>query len=348
MVQRSCFPNNHELPATVIPLELDRNADAGTFKGEMTFLDFDGTPLSAEQTKARFPNAVVGKVLDGSYRFKEEGFEAEVRSDIGVELAIGTFDPERQKDEWSNIEPDPGVQSWSDFQERVRPLFPRRYLFRGQGKPWRLRTSFHRTRRKDLVRYWREDMPALEQNLSHLLNGSFDLTNDKHVGAFFSLVQHHGYPTPLLDWSYSAHVAAFFAFQKADESSEKPVRVWAFDINAWEKDFPPEFNMANSGPHITRVETLAIENPRQAAQQGVGTLTSVSDMEFFLQNRQTDNDRKYIHAFDLPASERQQALSELAMMGVTAASLFPGLDGTCEALRGRFFGDLNKVPQATL
>lgn len=342
------FPNDSELPVTIVPLTLDRQSDHGSFSTEMLFADFDGQPLNDQQLANSFPSADVGRMLKGTYKFTKDGFEAQVQSDIGVELNIGTFNPESKKDEFSIIAAEPDVTDWDSFQEKVRSLVPRRYLFRGQSQPWRLRTRFHRTRRSDLIRYWNQDIPALHQNLSHILNNSFNLSDDRHVGAFFSLIQHHGYPTPVLDWTYSAYVAAFFAFQKCPENSDKPVRIWAFDITAWERDEHQLFNVPFSGPHVTRVETLAIENPRIIPQQGVGTLTSVSDLEYYLKNKEVDRNARYIRAFDLPAQQRPIALSELAMMGVTAASLFPGLDGACEALRGRFFGDLNKVRQNTL
>jgi hypothetical protein len=46
---------------------------------------------------------------------------------------------------------------------------------------------------------------------------------------------------------------------------------------------------------------------------------------------------KYLEAFDLRAAYRQEVMRELALMGVTAASLFAGLDGTCESLKERNF-----------
>jgi hypothetical protein len=46
--------------------------------------------------------------------------------------------------------------------------------------------------------------------------------------------------------------------------------------------------------------------------------------------------RKYLSAIDLPVSERKQVVQELGYMGITAGSLFPGLDGACEELRERY------------
>jgi hypothetical protein len=52
---------------------------------------------------------------------------------------------------------------------------------------------------------------------------------------------------------------------------------------------------------------------------------------------ETRNARKYIEVFDLAAGKRQYIMDELALMGITAGALFPGLDGACESLRERNF-----------
>lgn len=39
----------------------------------------------------------------------------------------------------------------------------------------------------------------------------------------------------------------------------------------------------------------------------------------------------------LPRRDRRQAMNELSYMGITAGSLFPGLDGACEELKERNF-----------
>ena len=48
-------------------------------------------------------------------------------------------------------------------------------------------------------------------------------------------------------------------------------------------------------------------------------------------------EKKYLQIIDLPLKERPRVMKDLSSMGITAGSLFPGLDGTCEELKERFF-----------
>jgi len=47
--------------------------------------------------------------------------------------------------------------------------------------------------------------------------------------------------------------------------------------------------------------------------------------------------QQFLQIIDLPLKERPLVMKELGGMGITAGSLFPGLDGTCEELRERPF-----------
>lgn len=46
----------------------------------------------------------------------------------------------------------------------------------------------------------------------------------------------------------------------------------------------------------------------------------------------TENHRT-LHAVDVPISQAVKALEDLKFMGVTAATMFPGLDGACKMMR---------------
>jgi hypothetical protein len=248
--------------------------------------------------------------------------------------------PRSKSDQPSEYRPQEGINTWSDFKSYAVKLEPGRFIFRGQANTQRLRTAFHRTSRKDLIKFIQKDVPALHRALSAQTKHVFNLANAFENGAFWNLIQHHGYPTPLLDWSESPFVAAFFAFQagRYRRSDGEFVRIFMFDRNAWCSAYNQLQKVAAAKPHFSILEALAIENQRAVPQQSLSSVTNVDDIETYIRLRETERATTFLQVFDLPHAERQSVLRELGMMGITAGSLFPGLDGACEELRARFFG----------
>lgn len=190
-----------------------------------------------------------------------------------------------------------------------------------------------------LVRYTAKDIPTAHRQLTARSRHVFNLENAQERGAFWNLLQHHGYPTPLLDWSYSPFVAAFFAYRRrqAGDSESANVRIFALNKAAWEKAFRQLDAVNFAQPHFSILAALAIENPRAIPQQALSSLTNIDDIEAYIRVCETQTNSQYLHAIDLPAALRPQVMAELSLMGITAGSLFPGLDGACEELMGRMF-----------
>jgi hypothetical protein len=113
-----------------------------------------------------------------------------------------------------------------------------------------------------------------------------------------------------------------------------------FDALGWKSDYPQLNSVVNVRPHFSLLEPFALENPRALPQQALSAVTTVDDLEGYLDQCGKAQGKTYLKAFDLPYSARTTILRELRLMGITAASLFPGLDGTCEAMRHQMFEDL--------
>jgi hypothetical protein len=241
----------------------------------------------------------------------------------------------------SELEPHQ-INTWERFKSYVNKLDRKRYIFRGQeNSAWRLRTSFFRAGRADLQRYELEDINNdINKIVSNHLQHTLELKNPQHFLSVIHLAQHHGYPTPLLDWTWSPYVAAFFAFRDLDpmktKNSRLKVRIFKFDVKEWNK-LPKADRIFPFLPHVSILDPLAIANNRAIPQQSCSAFSNLDDIESHVLQVETNHHLKYLEVFDLPIRMRDVVMHELALMGVTAGALFPGLDGAFAALKERNF-----------
>ena len=295
-------------------------------------------PTDWQQIKDQFPNANFPTTAQVNCEWTDHGFTIAWKTNIGTS---GTAHLPRGR----AVEPSEYVSkpntTWAQFKERILTLGHYRYMFRGQEQPWRLRTPFHRTGRGDMHRFFQVDVQTLRRHLSAHTSHFFDFRDDIQHAAFLHLIQHHGYPTPLLDWTYSPFVAAYFAYRKARPFGAgvamPAVRVFAFDKETWCSDFAQIFNIWDRRPHFSILEPVSIENERMVPQQALSTFSSLDDIETYIAFIERTNGKRYLEVFDLPLDEREHVLQELRLMGISAGSMFPGLEGACEELRERFF-----------
>ncbi len=332
------FPDNIKLPSSVAFFQTKDKKPKNEFKAVTIPINrITGLPLLREDFEKIYPGITHSKEADVIIHFKENELYLNAKTDIGIRMESNIV----KKPHTTSSDVMGDIKAWKEFKSFVSKLSRRKNLFRGQQKPWKLRTSFHRKGRYDLSRFIRIDIPQLHRNLCARTAHVFNLYIPDENGAFFNLVQHHGYPTPLLDWTYSPYVAAFFAFRDIpkNEASEDYVRIFVFDNEKWKSHWQQYVFLETGILHLSIMEFLAIDNERLIPQQAATTATNIDDIESYIKDRETEKKCSYLTAIDISVSERNKVMRELSFMGITAGSLFPGLDGACEELREKMFDE---------
>ncbi|HKB97716.1 MAG TPA: FRG domain-containing protein [Terriglobales bacterium] len=336
------YDNNPLMPSTWAEIKTPNKSDRLQFQSRLLPLHPDtGEFIEWHQITGRYPGVTFPKQAAITCEWSNDSLKLEWRTDIGTHGAAQL--PRSQIGQPSVYEPLP-VTTWQEFKHHVTQREHYRYIYRGQTKTSRLCTPFHRTGRGDTRRYMAQDIRVLHAHLSARTSHFFDLRDPIQNAAFFHLVQHHGYPTPLLDWTYSPFVAAYFAYHPVKSldgvgtSGDRKVRIFVFDKLQWCLDFAQITNMSARWQHFSILEPAAIENERMVPQQALSSFTTVDDIETYIRSKEEISGKLYLEVIDLPLRERDHVIRELRLMGITQGSLFPGLDGACEELRERFFG----------
>lgn len=231
--------------------------------------------------------------------------------------------------------------SWADFKAWATRSREEKdaVAYRGHGDSrFKLRTSLHRAGRYRLERYCLETLMQFRDHAEAVSGMRFNLKDEDDYAILLGLAQHHGLPTPLLDWTSSPYIAAFFAFSDALESAEmRPdashVRVYGLTREFVKASSSPVVELPRVSPYVASLSISPRNNPRLYAQQGLFLITNVGEVESFVCRLEKDSGRPALVAADIPVACTSEALEDLAFMGLTAATLYPGLDGVCRMMR---------------
>lgn len=238
------------------------------------------------------------------------------------------------------------IDSWDQYLKLVNNEKYANWAFRGQtDATWGLWPTITRELQNREVnpQYWtrqeHRNIRIFQRKAIHFLEKVPDITD---IFRWMAIMQHHGAPTRLLDFTWSPYVAAFFALESATTDSV----VWA--INTFEVGtycFGPKIPKGNELPSPQKamayygfdsMEDVAIgepffKNQRLIAQSG--TFACPYDLTRPIEEILGQQDNT-IAKFVLKGSKlRQQALNELYRMNITHATLFPDLDGLARSLR---------------
>ena len=259
------------------------------------------------------------------------------------------------------------ISNWSQFAERVtHKALAGQWCFRGGLRDWALETSLERA-----FHDWNLPLDQMQKTEKRLLrqfkrafvfSAAANAPEEKDTVAWLALMQHHGAPTRLLDWTYSPFVAAYFAMESmlSDRRANEAV-VWAVSGEGFttpdalihhkgalqkmkhfleHRDGPSfEAVFLRSRPYrfIYPINPASL-NQRLIIQQGLFFCPGDINATFEENLRATDlllGTRLQIYKFVFPRLLLEEAMAALYRMNMHPAPLFPGLDGYARSLRSR-------------
>ncbi|MDD2925782.1 FRG domain-containing protein [Rhodoferax sp.] len=241
------------------------------------------------------------------------------------------------------------LESWRDFTDLLESDFFNRpgvqLVFRGHRRfDWSLMPTLGRLTTNGIVtaQLAQAQLERFKRAVRGRLNDATMVDEDDEL---WSVGQHHGLMTPLLDWTYSPYVALFFAFHKDDSKEEaaNPYRaVYVLNksfltehegetgIRLWEPRRDDHGRLVNQAGLFTFSPTDATIENKLANVLADDELFEDEELRAASEDEQPDILARYICKIYIRNEERDACLRHLRRMNVHHASLFPDLLGASE------------------
>ncbi|MDO6594453.1 FRG domain-containing protein [Neptuniibacter sp. 1_MG-2023] len=242
------------------------------------------------------------------------------------------------------------VASWQEFLALVESEELRGWAFRGQcDASWDLESSLTRRLKQFVPKdRWAEQegraIRVFKRKAHYFLNDTSALDDDFRC---LALMQHHGAPTRLLDFTKSPYVASYFALH----SSTTTAAVYAVNTPAlWHEATPPGFPeqtrdaidprnhdllhkyyLSNQYPVVWPGEPWSMDR-RIVAQAGTFIIPGKIDVSVAELLTNYDYNDIILAKIIIPNEIRSEAMEALYRMNISHATLFPDLDGLARSI----------------
>jgi len=242
------------------------------------------------------------------------------------------------------------IATWPELQDVLEDLANAGWAFRGQSdSTWPLESSL--TRYLKSFRDDRNDWPDRERHILHTFKRKAHLLLPRtpepgETLEWLALMQHHGAPTRLLDFSWSPYVAAFFAVERATANAA----IWAICSG---RHVPNNRGYAISETLNAVIRPEILEQPGLVFPKTEGKIPRAMIGEPVLMNQRMITQagtflipgqridvsldslipRDSLLKLTLETSAlRRDTMNNLYGMNINNAALFPGIDGLARSM----------------
>lgn len=220
------------------------------------------------------------------------------------------------------------LRDWEHFKEFVAVGFGGGvgFAFRGHSdRSWKLESTLTRLGKKvseDLTADFleRTQLKNFQMKIRGLRGANPSPLSDNELWA---LGQHYGLSTPLLDWTESPYIAAYFAFENAESCNSEWRTIFALNRVGLMSKLSKEQD--HSSDRIEFIEPLLDDNKRLITQAGLFTKTPTNvDLETWLKEKGLD---AYLTKINIENCYRNEVLNDLRLMNIVGSSIYPDLHG---------------------